>query len=411
VAISRAGVRNKVQVVFTDAATGARSTHVEEDAASQTKFGLRFMEVAEDFSSNIDSDAEADALATAQKNLADAQASGVVDTNNLQLAVLNAQGKYDGYTKSVQGASGGIIDHSTKLGELRGDLDEVNAALDTNAAAHEEQTRRILFGILQQRLATDGFSEQEALYLTGVAERWGLVDKATADATRGIIEGVAEAEKSGNWEKLDTRLDNMADKYDGGPGSVTYAVKQSAGAMAAMADDEVMAPLDTLTGKVGTLADTAADARDRIGETGDALLALPDSKTITLTTEHRDSYPVYEPGQGTGGTHFASGGTARGGAVARIGERGPEAIIPGADSTILTTEQLRALESLISTMSRTRVPGAATPGASPATAASGGGTGTALQIIQNFYGPANPPEVRKASEQGVRALLRAEGRS
>lgn len=348
----------------------------------------------------------ADNLAAAQKKLADAQAAGTENTNALQLAVANAQSKYDGLTGAISGASGGVIDNTTQLGKLQGQLDEVNGALEANAAKHEETTRRIIFGIIQQQLATDGFTAKETTYLTGLAERWGLLDHATAEVTKSIIEGVDKAQKDGSWDELDNRADYLVDKFDGGPGSVTYAAEHSAGAMAEMADAGVTA-LDKTKSHTDDLATAAGTARDRITETKDALLALPDNKTITLTTEHKDTYPDYKPGEGGGGQHFASGGQFRAGQKMIVAEKRREGIVPNFSGTVLSAETLDALERVLRTLAGTNLASSATAGAP---AASGAGA-TTVSIVQHFYGRADPAAVGRAAQQSVREALRAEGRA
>lgn len=61
--IDKTNVRNRVRVVFTDVATGARTSYLASDATSTTRYGKRFMEIAEEATSQIDSAAEAQTLA------------------------------------------------------------------------------------------------------------------------------------------------------------------------------------------------------------------------------------------------------------------------------------------------------------------------------------------------------------
>lgn len=72
-AVSRKNIRNRVKVTYSDPTqeirdTGGspyRTTYIAEDAASKTKYGTRYMEVAEASTSNIDSAAEAQTMAEA----------------------------------------------------------------------------------------------------------------------------------------------------------------------------------------------------------------------------------------------------------------------------------------------------------------------------------------------------------
>ena len=83
-----------------------------------------------------------------------------------------------------------------ELEELRGELAKANEAVAANAAAHEEATKRILFGFMEQRLAVDGLTQAELMALQEVAGQWGLIDQATLNAIRGI-DAVASSFESG----------------------------------------------------------------------------------------------------------------------------------------------------------------------------------------------------------------------
>jgi len=83
-----------------------------------------------------------------------------------------------------------------ELQELRGELDNSKQAVLDNAASHEEATKRILFGFMEQRLAMDGLTQAELMALQEVASQWGLIDQATLSAMKGI-DGVAKSFESG----------------------------------------------------------------------------------------------------------------------------------------------------------------------------------------------------------------------
>lgn len=65
VAVSRQDIRNKVAVTYTDAVTGIRATVLAPDVPSQLKYGVRYMEINEAASSQLDSVGEANTLAAA----------------------------------------------------------------------------------------------------------------------------------------------------------------------------------------------------------------------------------------------------------------------------------------------------------------------------------------------------------
>ena len=76
------------------------------------------------------------------------------------------------------------------LGAMQTSLFETNQAIEANAAAHEEATKRILFSLLLQRaelmLTTD--EQKVAFYsmATDIAKAWGLVDTATYEAMKSM---------------------------------------------------------------------------------------------------------------------------------------------------------------------------------------------------------------------------------
>ena len=188
-------------ITITDEATVSESELAlagirAEDAA------IRLTQAQKDLSENTDPDKQRD----------------------LQTAVLEAKVAVDGAAERVENLGGKMggsrdvtLDYTGKLTDLRGQLADVNVALGESAAAHEDQTRRILFGILQQQLAVDGFTTDELLALNTVAEKWGLVDSQTAEATEGIIASVAKAHETGNWEALYGDLDGVDRRLRGLP--------------------------------------------------------------------------------------------------------------------------------------------------------------------------------------------------
>lgn len=112
-----------------------------------------------------------------------------------------------------------------ELAETQQGLSDVNTALDANATAHELATKRILLGILEQRLAIDGFTDEEAIFLQDTALKWGLVDKATAEASKSIIKAVADAGTSPNWEVLGKQVDLLAIKLLNLPRDINVNVR------------------------------------------------------------------------------------------------------------------------------------------------------------------------------------------
>lgn len=75
-----------------------------------------------------------------------------------------------------------------ELADLKAKLEEVQGKIKETADAHDEATKRILFGILQQQLAYDGLTVEEAKTLGQIAQDWGLIDESTKQAWDSIQE-------------------------------------------------------------------------------------------------------------------------------------------------------------------------------------------------------------------------------
>jgi predicted nuclease with TOPRIM domain len=94
-------------------------------------------------------------------------------------------------------------DEAQKLADLRGEYDELAGKYRENADEHELATKRILFDLVQQRLAADGvISEDDLTLLSTLAENWGLVDQGTKDAYASADELL------GSWEDGNTSLED-----------------------------------------------------------------------------------------------------------------------------------------------------------------------------------------------------------
>lgn len=135
----------------------------------------------------------ANELQLAQLKLADAQKKLADETDPLKQASLAVE--VDKLTAKIQGASvttSGYVDNSKRIGEIKGELDNINAAFEANAAAHEEATARIVFGFLEQRVAADGLQEGEIAMLAEVGKAWGIYDQKTADALAAVDAAISE---------------------------------------------------------------------------------------------------------------------------------------------------------------------------------------------------------------------------
>lgn len=89
-----ANVRNRIHAVATDA-SGVKLESTANDTDSQTAFGMRFMEVAEDSSSNIDTQGELDAMTAAIKaDLAQPRADQEVENLFFPVAEVGDLGRW-----------------------------------------------------------------------------------------------------------------------------------------------------------------------------------------------------------------------------------------------------------------------------------------------------------------------------
>ncbi|CAG0933642.1 hypothetical protein TFLX_03151 [Thermoflexales bacterium] len=119
-------------------------------------------------------------------------------------SIEDVQGKLDGATKSTTA----YVDNSKKIGELKGQYDEINKEIREHAAAHEDATRRILFGYAEQRLAVGGLTEAEAVALDKLAVEWGLKSQADITAMQAIRDAAKDLAEDGN---IDAFVENVVD--------------------------------------------------------------------------------------------------------------------------------------------------------------------------------------------------------
>lgn len=137
------------------------------------------------------------------------------ETNLLKTAMQgDLGGEIAKFTEQQESAKARVAELSGKISELEGkryltdaqkeELDTMRDALAEssqavldNAAAHEDATRRIIFGYMEQRLAIDGLTDVELNALQEVANNWGLIDDATY-STIQAIDSVASAFENGS---------------------------------------------------------------------------------------------------------------------------------------------------------------------------------------------------------------------
>jgi TP901 family phage tail tape measure protein len=112
-----------------------------------------------------------------------------------------------------------------KLGELKEEYNGLIGKIGETTAAHEESTKRVILGFLEQRLAIDGLTQKEQDVLTGVASKFGLIDDATVN-TIAAINGVADSfdPLKGNVDAAIGAIDALNAKILGLPSSKEIAI-------------------------------------------------------------------------------------------------------------------------------------------------------------------------------------------
>lgn len=102
-----------------------------------------------------------------------------------------------------------------ELAGLKGQVEEVEGAVQNYALAHQAATRSILLDLLEQQMGMDGWQEGEMDALMAVAERWGLIDDATAEAWEGVSEVLSDW--NGQADTLIADMDALDRKLRGLP--------------------------------------------------------------------------------------------------------------------------------------------------------------------------------------------------
>jgi len=173
-------------------------------------------------------------------------------------------------------------EQKAELDGLYTDIEEVSTAMTANADAHDEATKRILFNLLQQQLAIDGWTNEEFLFLQQVANSWGLIDDRTLEATEGMQAALADFAASGD---IDAAIKALTD------------VKNAA-------------------------------------------LGIPTSIYIKIRTNIQEALDKIHELKGTG-RQF--GGPVSGGQPYIVGEAGPELFVPSSSGTVINNYNLTAM--------------------------------------------------------------------
>jgi uncharacterized coiled-coil DUF342 family protein len=192
-------------------------------------------------------------------------------------------------------------DQKEELEEAKTKYGEVTGAIKENADEHDEATKRILFNMLEQRAAVDGFTQDELTFLDKVASEWGLIDENTLTASQGM---------DAAWKLF--------------------------------------------------VAGDVNGAIEKLGEVRDAAVAIPKEITIKVGVEaskYAQGYDQYVPAPGakpSGPTDprarlRASGGPVSAGGAYIVGEEGPEMFVPSQSGTILPNNVVNNFNMTVNT--------------------------------------------------------------
>jgi cell division septum initiation protein DivIVA len=114
-----------------------------------------------------------------------------------------------------------------ELDSLYTDLGEVSTAITENADAHDEATGRILFNMAAQKLAIDGFSEDELELLDNLALEWGLIDDKTYEASQAMATSLKEFAESGDVDAALKALQDIKLEADAIPRKININIHVS----------------------------------------------------------------------------------------------------------------------------------------------------------------------------------------
>ncbi len=142
--------------------------------------------------------------------------SGQLTTSMLQakVAVDSSRDALDALNKKVSDADGGMADYSAKLKALQKDYDTNKEALEKLALKHEDETRRVVAGLMEQKLQTDiasGAITKEMApaaiaALDSVLVSWGILDEGTATASEAIDAAIAKLVTGGSIDDFEDAL-------------------------------------------------------------------------------------------------------------------------------------------------------------------------------------------------------------
>lgn len=181
---------------------------------------------------------------------------------------------------------------SSQVKDLQGELDDLNQALDDNAQAHEDATRRIIFSMLEQKLAAEGMTQGEFDALLQLGVQWGILDQTVATEAASISRSIDNYLNTGDLQAYKQAMQGIIDM----PASKVF---------------EIMARF-SISGNYNQV----------IAAIGGG--SLPSSGTINTGGLIGQQAPAAR----------AAGGPVSGGSTYLVGEQGPELFTPNSSGYI-----------------------------------------------------------------------------
>jgi hypothetical protein len=235
----------------------------DQIAALEAKQGRAVVTQKKDALSKDETIIATDKLATAQGKLA--ETSDPVKQAELRIEIDKIQGSLNTASSAVTS----YIDNSKKIGELKGQYDEINKEIQANADAHDAATKKILFGYAEQQLAVSGLSEAEALALDALAVKWNLKSQEDINAMRSIRDAGAQLASDGSIDDFVNNVDGALSKANEKADGSKQKFDDMASSYTALGSHP---PIDLQVG-----VDTAS-AEASVTETAKNLQALPPIK-------------------------------------------------------------------------------------------------------------------------------------
>jgi hypothetical protein len=113
----------------------------------------------------------------------------------------------------LQGKKVLTADEAQEIRDLNVEYGELGVAIQTMADEHDAATKRIIFNLLSQQIMMMGLPYDEAMALIGgIAEEWGLVDKATGDLITATGELLEQYRNSKDVDAFIEKLNSIQDK-------------------------------------------------------------------------------------------------------------------------------------------------------------------------------------------------------